>query len=426
VFSFTPEFIMAKKNGVAKLPARVSPSKTIMVPLSDIVSNVAQSRKTGVLHRLQEMGYPIFAPRKKKGQEEPEGLIWEALCAEEDPKRAAMIALIDENEPDFVAFAIGLESSGQLQPIGVRELETDKYDVIYGMRRALAILYNHARHPDTRPGEVRAEVYEEKLEDGDLLLLALKENKDRAAENPLDLALSYKEVMTGKKLTAPALAMQLGLSDQTVREYISLLDPLLENVRGDIASGKLKVAPALKLLAVRKETGDPDAKPQRNGTNGDARNGPRHKFPPMKVVLDCLLGKFPKKMEDEERELYKIDEVRQFLAYYTGTEYTPWVEPEVQEETEGEEGEETQEPIQVSHKQALALWAAIGQDIHSVEGDEELSENLSNIVNFLPEEREDLEDTKLQGLLEDLIEAYQSGTPVEVVARKAGKKKVKA
>jgi molecular chaperone GrpE (heat shock protein) len=124
-----------------------------------------------------------------------------------------------------------------------------------------------------------------------------------------------------------------------------------------------------------------------------------------------------------------VDEVRQFLAYYTGTEYTPWVEPEVQEEAsedEGEEGEEAKEPIQVSHKQALALWAAIGQDIHSVENDEELSENLSNIVNFLPEEREDLEDTKLQGLLEDLIEAYQSGTPVEVVARKAGKKKVKA
>jgi hypothetical protein len=86
---------MAKKNGTAKLPARVSPTKTIMVPLTDIVSNVAQSRKTGVLHRLQEMGYPIFAPRKKKGQEEPEGLVWEALCSEEDPKRAAMIALID-------------------------------------------------------------------------------------------------------------------------------------------------------------------------------------------------------------------------------------------------------------------------------------------------------------------------------------------
>lgn len=419
----------ATKGSKRELPPAVKPVETVSVMLTNIVSNTSQTRKTGVLSRMQQLGYFMFESsvpvptkpkkgKKKKAEDTEEvavkGYIWPALTGDDDDEKAKIVDLINDNEPDFVAFAIGIQTTGQLQPCGGRYVEVDgeqKVDLMYGMRRGLAVAYNHARKPSC-PDEVRVEIYNTELTEGQCLLLALKENKDRREENPIDLALSYQELMEREKLSAGALARQLGVSDETIYRHLKLLDPLLDHRRDDIIKETLKIDPALKLLAKLKE--DPDAKATRETNGGETRN----KLPSIKVIVSCLEGKFPKKMPEEEREYFKSDDVRRFLCHYTGVEFTEYTEPE---EEAIQKGEPTGKVYKVLRSRAEALWEALGYDVPESNTDEFLADVLSNIPNHLPDEDVDL-DASLEALMDKLLECYQDGTVIQIVEKKAGKK----
>ncbi len=134
---------------------------------------------------------------------------------------------------------------GVLQPIVVRQLGTDRYELIMGERRWRAA---QAAGRETIPAIVRD------TPDDALLRDALLENIHRVDLNPLEEAAAYQQLLEEFGVTHEELARRIGRSRPQISNTIRLLN-LPPAVQRRVAAGVLSAGHARALLALE----DPEA-----------------------------------------------------------------------------------------------------------------------------------------------------------------------
>ena len=146
--------------------------------------------------------------------------------------------VFDQEEIDQLATS--LLDVGVLQPLVVRPLGGDRYELVAGERRMRAAI---AAGLPTVPAIVRA------TEDADLLKEALVENIHRVQLNPLEEAAAYQQLLDDFGVTQEDLAARLGRSRPTISNTIRLLS-LPPGVQRRIAAGVITAGHAKALLSL--------------------------------------------------------------------------------------------------------------------------------------------------------------------------------
>ncbi len=117
--------------------------------------------------------------------------------------------------------ASSIKELGVIQPITVRKLEGNKYQLVSGERRfrASKLIGNK-----TVPAYIRI------ANDQEMLEMALVENIQRKNLDPIEVALSYQRLINEIKLTQEELSTRVGKKRSTVTNYLRLLklDPILQ------------------------------------------------------------------------------------------------------------------------------------------------------------------------------------------------------
>lgn len=133
-----------------------------------------------------------------------------------------------------------IKEVGLLQPVVVRQVGPERYELIMGERRWRAC---HEAGLEAIPAIVRA------TDDEKLLLDALLENLHRAQLNPLEEAAAYDQLLKDFNCTHDQLADRIGRSRPQVSNTLRLLK-LSPTVQRRVAAGVLSAGHARALLSV--------------------------------------------------------------------------------------------------------------------------------------------------------------------------------
>ena len=137
-------------------------------------------------------------------------------------------------------------ANGIIQPIVVRKVG-DRFQIIAGERRWRAA---------KQAGLLRVPVVVRDVAPGSeasLLEMALVENIQRENLNPIEEALAYRRLADGFQMTQEAIAAAVGKDRATVANMMRLLK-LPDEVRAEVASGRLSTGHARALLSLANET----------------------------------------------------------------------------------------------------------------------------------------------------------------------------
>lgn len=151
---------------------------------------------------------------------------------------------MDDGRLDDLARSI--KSNGIIQPIVVRRVG-DRFHIIAGERRWRAA---------QRAGLMRVPIVIRDVAAGNdqsLLELALIENIQRENLNPIEEALAYRRLSDEFRLTQDEISAAVGKDRATVANVVRLLK-LAEDVRSDVAAGRLTMGHARALLGLPVES----------------------------------------------------------------------------------------------------------------------------------------------------------------------------
>ena len=144
------------------------------------------------------------------------------------------------DDDELEGLATSIRDMGVLQPIVVRPLGDERYELIAGERRLRACkLAGHTRIPAI----VRH------TEDSDLLKEALVENIHRVQLNPLEEGAAYQQLLDDFGVTQEELASRLGKSRPAISNAMRLLS-LPSGVQRKVAAGVVSAGHAKALLAL--------------------------------------------------------------------------------------------------------------------------------------------------------------------------------
>jgi ParB family chromosome partitioning protein len=125
------------------------------------------------------------------------------------------------DEESLRELASSIKELGVIQPITVRKLEGNKFQLVSGERRfrASKLIGNK-----TVPAYIRL------ANDQEMLEMALVENIQRKNLDPIEVALSYQRLIDEIQLTQEELSTRVGKKRSTVTNYLRLLklDPILQ------------------------------------------------------------------------------------------------------------------------------------------------------------------------------------------------------
>lgn len=146
----------------------------------------------------------------------------------------------DFSEENLTELANSIKSQGIIQPLLVRQLPDESYQIIAGERR-----YRAAKLAglSTVPAYVRS------FSDDEVMLCALIENLQRENLNPLEEALALKSLRDNLHLTQEAIAEKLGRSRSSIANSLRLLQ-LSEEAQENLRTGSLSAGHARALLAL--------------------------------------------------------------------------------------------------------------------------------------------------------------------------------
>jgi len=136
--------------------------------------------------------------------------------------------------------AVSIEQLGIIQPITVRKMGFDKYQLISGERRFRA---SQIAGLDKIPAFVRI------ANDQEMLEMALVENIQRENLNPIEVALSYQRLIDEIKLTQEQCSERVGKNRSTVTNFLRLLK-LPEIIQKGLRDGLISNGHAKALLSV--------------------------------------------------------------------------------------------------------------------------------------------------------------------------------
>lgn len=139
--------------------------------------------------------------------------------------------------------AESIKAQGVIQPIVVRELATDRFEIIAGERRWRAAQLAGLTEV---PAVVRT------VADQAAIAMALIENIQREDLNPLEEAAALKRLIDEFSLTHQDAALAVGRSRAAVSNLLRLLD-LPESVRALLEKGRLEMGHARALITLAPE-----------------------------------------------------------------------------------------------------------------------------------------------------------------------------
>ena len=159
---------------------------------------------------------------------------------EHQPRHQFEDARLDE-------LARSIKANGVIQPIVVRKIDGG-YRIIAGERRWRAA---------QRAGLTRVPVVVKDIpagKDARVLEIALIENIQREDLNPIDEAAAYEKLTNDFNMTQEEIAAAVGKDRSSVANHLRLLK-LPQEVRAEVANGRLSMGHARALLAVADEGG---------------------------------------------------------------------------------------------------------------------------------------------------------------------------
>lgn len=125
------------------------------------------------------------------------------------------------NDEHLEELATSIRELGLIQPITVRKLDFNKYQLVSGERRYRA---SKLVGLETIPAYIRIANDQESLE------MALVENIQRQDLDPIEIALSYQRLLDEIELTQEKLSERVGKKRSTITNYLRLLrlDPIIQ------------------------------------------------------------------------------------------------------------------------------------------------------------------------------------------------------
>lgn len=125
------------------------------------------------------------------------------------------------NEETLQELATSIKALGVIQPITVRKIKFNKYQLVSGERRCRA---SQLAGLKTIPAYVRIADDKESLE------MALVENIQRQDLDPIEIALSYQRLISEISLTQEQMSERVGKKRSTIANYLRLLklDPIIQ------------------------------------------------------------------------------------------------------------------------------------------------------------------------------------------------------
>ena len=147
------------------------------------------------------------------------------------------------NEETLRELASSIKELGVIQPITVRKLGFNKYQLVSGERRFRA---SKLIGLETIPAYIRIANDQESLE------MALVENIQRQDLDPIEIALSYQRLIDEIQLTQEQMSERVGKKRSTIANYLRLLklDPIIQTGMRD---GFISMGHGRALLAIENQ-----------------------------------------------------------------------------------------------------------------------------------------------------------------------------
>ena len=144
------------------------------------------------------------------------------------------------DEDALEELASSIKELGIIQPITVRKLGFDKYQLISGERRLRA---------SEMAGLTKIPTYIRIANDQQMLEMALVENIQRENLNPIEVALSFKRLIEECDLTQEACSERVGKNRSTITNFLRLLK-LPEEIQLGLQMQKISMGHARALINV--------------------------------------------------------------------------------------------------------------------------------------------------------------------------------
>jgi len=144
------------------------------------------------------------------------------------------------NEERLEELAQSIRSNGIIQPLLVRRIENEKYQVVAGERRWRAA---------QRAGLQKVPCVVREIPEDKMLELALIENIQRQELNAIEEAHAYKRLIESLGLTQEMVAQRVGRDRTFITNYLRLLR-LPEDIQQLVEAEKLSMGHARALLGV--------------------------------------------------------------------------------------------------------------------------------------------------------------------------------
>ncbi|GHU61863.1 chromosome partitioning protein ParB [Bacteroidia bacterium] len=146
--------------------------------------------------------------------------------------------VFDEEALDELATSI--KALGLVQPITLREIKPDCYQIISGERRYRASL---------RAGLVSVPAYVKKASDENVMEMALIENIQREDLNAIEIALAFQTLIDIHSLTQEKLSERIGKKRATIANFLRLLK-LPADIQLGLKNKKIDMGHAKSLLSL--------------------------------------------------------------------------------------------------------------------------------------------------------------------------------
>ncbi|NOZ45638.1 MAG: ParB/RepB/Spo0J family partition protein [Chlorobi bacterium] len=147
------------------------------------------------------------------------------------------------DEETLNELAASIKELGIIQPITIRKIRENKYQLITGERRLRASKIAGLK---TIPAYIRT------IEDQSLLEMALVENIQREDLDAIEIAISYQRLIEECKLTQESLSERVGKKRSTVSNYLRLLK-LPAEIQLGIRSNQIQIGHAKSLISIEDE-----------------------------------------------------------------------------------------------------------------------------------------------------------------------------
>lgn len=194
------------------------------------------------------------------------------------------------DEEELAELMDSIKTHGIIQPLAVRKLNKNSFQIISGERR-----YRAAKK--LKLEKVPVHILE--ADDQSMLEIALLENIQRADLNPLEIALSYQRLIDDCALTHEELSQRLGKKRSSISNYLRLLklSPSVQKAvkEEQISLGHAKVLAGVELIEIqtlllgriiRDDLSVRATEELVRSVNAQRKSGSKNKSPQSPIILD--------------------------------------------------------------------------------------------------------------------------------------------